>query len=265
MTIKTRNKIFLSCLIFIIIIAVVFIVSSILFIRVINQKASLELIFGTQNPRFNIIGNALLLFFALASSILFYRFFRKTSSAEIFFFYMFIFLTALESLKILTLGIEYLTLPFQWTVIASRLFYAMHIMGILCLFTSSLFACRLKYQYLESALGICFLVSLFLTPFMPLNTASFDANRLFSLALRQEFFTAFIIIELFAVFNYFYAAKLNTNANYYLTALGLALVYSGKEMLFLSGGLLITLIGFFSLSLGTIIFATRTHEIYLWF
>lgn len=265
MTIKARNTVFISCFAAIAVFFVFFLASGGMILYRITPKPSVKSFFDPADPLFNLTAVFISLIYCLTAGIIFLRSFRKTSSAEIFFFFIFLTLTAVESLKVLTFWVDYFSLPFEGISLVSRVVYSAHIMAALCLFASGLFACGLQYQRLEAVLGICFLVTLFMAPLLPLDTSARNSNLLFALGLQREFLLTFLVVGALGVCNYIYAASLNSNSSYHLMALGMAMVIAGKELLFFSPGLPQMLAGFVVLSGGTYFFGSRTHEIYLWF
>jgi len=225
--------------------------------------------FAPDRPYVYLVQILVLLAFCLIAGILLHISFRKTSSAEIFFFFLFLFLTSLEGTRLLILAVNLRELPFENAAALSRLVYFCRYLGTLCLFTSGLFASGLQYQRMEAVLGICALVAFSLAVTLPLDTGGDLHELLFRNSLERQFSIGFLIIQLFAVGNYFYAGWLNNNRNYHVMALGMALVLTGRELLFRQSsgetGPLLALTGMLLLFLGTAVFGKRTHEVYLWF
>lgn len=208
----------------------------------------------------------LLNIFLFTSGLVLYLTFRKTSSAEIFFFFIFLMATGCEGFRLGLFYIKLFDLPFQLGMNLSRIIFFGRFFGTLCLFAAGLFACGIPYQRLELMLGGCFLVALSLATTIPLDSGIQGANLIYSNGLAREFLLGMVIVEALGVGNLLYAVHLHNNPNYYFLAGGMTLVMISKGVLFyLGGGIILYAIGFLGLILGTIIFGNKTHEVYLWF
>ncbi|MDR1894477.1 MAG: hypothetical protein LBQ61_07320 [Spirochaetales bacterium] len=264
MTIKSRNRIFALCLILMILVfAEAVIAGAFIFINTAPEAGLLALV-DFSNPLCSLLINFVLLLYALISAILLFKHFRKTSSAEVFFFFLFLVFTALESHRIYLLGTPAFSRT-DWNIYLSKAAYSLHLLGTLLLLASGFFAAGIPHQRLETALGICILITIFLGPAIPLNTPLQSSNLLLGLGIKQSLLGIFLTLEILGVLNYLYAAWLNGSRHYALMALGLLLVFAGREAVFIQTNLPIMLGGFLSLCLGTWLFSSRAREIYLWF
>lgn len=269
MTIKVRNAIFISGLTAMGLVFLLFLIGSILMFIFFIPKISPENDVNSPFPYFNLVYILILLIYCLGAGILLRVSFRKTSSAEIFFFFLFLVFTSFDALRTLILLADLRNLPFEAAVTISRTIYFFRFLGTLCLFTSGLFACGIQYQRMEVILGISTLIALSLATTIPLDTAVRSQNLLLGNSLGTEFLIGFLIVKLLGIGNYFYAGTINNNRSYYFMALGIGLVFAGQEILFLQSALqlppLLALMAFVLLFSGTLIFGKRTHEVYLWF
>jgi hypothetical protein len=265
MTIKNRNILFTGCLgLMLAVFAGTNASALAIFLRGLPAEGVRALV-DFASPFSNLLFNLVMLVYALTAGFLFQRHFRKTSSAEVFFFFLFLVLTAPESLRIFCLAVQIFDHPYVWAAYLSKAVYALHLMGTLCLFASGLFAAGLAYQRLESVLGICVLITIFLGPVLPLNTPVLAPNLLLGLGLTRDLLGIFLGMEVLAVLNYLYAARFNSNRSYGFMALALALVFIGRELVFVQANPAQMIAGFLCLCLGTWLFGYRAREIYLWF
>ena len=269
MTIKVRNTVFIAGLSAVGLILLIFLIGSGVLLNLLTPGVAPSDLVSSDKPYIQLIQILFLLIYILTSGILLHASFRKTSSAEIFFFFIFLLVTSLEGLRLLILAVDLTSLPYENAVTLSRAVYFGRILGTLCLFTSGLFACGMQYQRMEAVLGLCVLISLSLATTMPLDTGTGDTVLLYGNGLGLQFTFGFMIIEFLGIGNYFYAGAINNNRSYNFMALGMALVFAGRELLFrqqffhhhlpAASGAFVLII------LGTVIFGKRTHEVYLWF
>ncbi len=263
MTIKIRNMVFLTGLIAFTVILILYTIGSVLLISYF--EITTEKLFNNRLSEINLVYVFTLLLSALLSGIVIHYSFRKTSSAEIFFFMIFLLLFSVESLRLGMIYIERAFLPFETGRTLSRIIYFSRFWGTLCLFSTGLFACGVQYQRIELILGIGFLVALSLATTIPLDSSITQNSMIHTNGLEDKFFIGLLIIKILGVWNFLYAGWINNNRNYYLIALGLALATSGRELFFYGQESLITGLGLLLIISGTILFGIKTHKIYLWF
>ncbi|MDY7028868.1 MAG: hypothetical protein SVR04_11275 [Spirochaetota bacterium] len=204
---------------------------------------------------------------ALCSGVLLglYLFFRKTPSAEVFFFHFALLGFALSSLRILALPLSlqltslFSLQPFSKLIMFGRFF------TILCLFLSGLFSTGLTFQKQGGYLLIVFVIALIISTLMPLDCTTFHPALVCRLGQDTGFSIAYYLISAFAVLNYVYASSLHSSRDYTFNALALLLVIAGMEICYHWAHLPAGIAGALLIAGGAVIFAQRTHAIYQWF
>jgi hypothetical protein len=193
-----------------------------------------------------------------------YLYFRKTPSPEVFFFVFALVSFSLESLRLTAPLVEALTAAHTSLIPLTRLVYFSRVMSILSLFASGLFATGLTYQRQEIYLGGFVLISFTLATALPIDFTSFDLPFLLEAGEETGLSIAYYTIAAIAVLNFLYAAYIHNNGNYLLNALALVLFIGAKEIFFYYPNTWYALPALLGLIAGTLLFAQRTHEIYLW-
>jgi len=256
MTLKLRNNIFILGLSLSGILTLTFLAGAVtLLIRYPRAVLHLQ----------GILPLSLLNFFILAAGILILYSFRKTSSPEIFFFFIFLLSLGTESFRLGLLTLSIMDFPFEFGLLLSRFVYFGRLLGTLALFSAGLFSCGIPYQRLELTLGSSFLIALALASNLPLESGVQGGDLLYRNSLTTEFTLGLLTVELLGLGNLLYAAKIHNDRKYYALTLGLALVISGRYLVYSGQGLIPGIAGIAVLTGGTLLFGKKTHQIYLWF
>ena len=207
--------------------------------------------------------SALLLFSTVAGIVIFLSF-RNTASAEIFFFYFFIFSLLFDIFKIVVILFPDASLPFSYGMIATRLVYFGRFAGTLALFSSGLFSSGMEYQRMGIVFLFIIILSAALVWLLPVDISSTVAGGTWELGRFIELLIAVIFLEIVSVVNFTVAGRKNENPEYIIIAAALFLTVAGREILFFIPGYVSTAIGTALIVCGSIIFGLRTHGLYLW-
>ena len=199
----------------------------------------------------------------LAAAIIQYSF-RKTLSAEITLFLVFLTFICFDALKPGMLLLKAFEKPIPWAVTLSRVVYFFRFAGIFSFLAAGLFASGLRTQRLSITLGICFLTALLFSLILPMDSSIREDNLLYRLGMHRDIQTAFIVLEIIAVLNYFTAAIRGNETAYFAAAVGAGSTIAGRELLFFHHEIVPVLAGFILFISGTILFAHKIHRIYLW-
>ncbi|MBN2049376.1 MAG: hypothetical protein JW760_02945 [Spirochaetales bacterium] len=198
------------------------------------------------------------------AALLIYLSFRKTLSAEITLFIVFLVLTSLDILKPGGLVIRFYQGPLSWSITLTRIVYLFRFSGIFCFMSAGLFAAGLPSQRLSITLGICFFLAFLFSLILPIDSSIREDNFILRVGLHSEIQTGMIILEIIAVVNYIIALGKTGEKALLLTTLGAALTISGREILFFQQGLLIAIPAFIFFCVGILLYAKKIHQIYLW-
>jgi hypothetical protein len=203
------------------------------------------------------------LFAALGLGFILYSF-RKTVSAEIYFYSFWVLSVGLEVLRLAVFDLAAGGGSAYWQIIATKILLFARYEGYLSLFASGLYAAGFRNEKLGTVAAIILAVSLGLAMAMPINTGSF-AKTLELRAGYVELNTGLVlIVALVTVANYFYAAHLSGEASYRLVALGAAIFLVGHRLLTTQWNPFAMIAGFVLLVAGSWLFVSRLHAYYLW-
>ena len=267
MTLKLRNNIFILGISVGGVMSLTFLAGTVTLLIRYPQEIPLGSLFSTQAvPHLQgILPLMLLNIFILSAGILLLLSFRKTSSPEIFFFFVFLLSLGTESFRLGLLYLNIRSIPFDFGLLLSRFVYFGRLTVTLALFSAGLFSCGIPYQRLELTLGSCFLVALALASNLPLESGVQGWDLLYRNSLSSEFTLGLLTVELLGLGNLLYAVKIHNDRNYYALAFGMGAVILGKYLVFSGEGLILGIAGIAFLAGGTILFGKKTHQIYLWF
>lgn len=204
------------------------------------------------------------LLFCASTIVILYFSFRKTASAEIFFFILFIVSMSFDSLKMVHVLLDAAPVAPYFGTIVTRAIYFGRFFGVLSLFSCGLFATGLPYERLEVVFVAGMLLSLTLASTIPIDMTRSDSWFAMPIGFAKEIQIVTWLLYGIAVVNFVFAAHHSGNRNYLLVAAGVALVIGGRETLFYRLDVLSITISFVLLVTGATIVGERTHEIYLW-
>lgn len=190
--------------------------------------------------------------------------FRKTFSAEIYFFAFWVLSVGLEVLRLVVFNLAGGEGSIYWQIVAMKALMFARYSGYLALFMSGLYAAGFHNEKLGSVAAVILALAFALAAIMPINTGSFAPT----LELRPGYELLndgfVIIIALATVANYLYAARSTGEASYRLVALGSAIFLVGYRLITTEWSPLAMLGGFALLAGGSWLFVSRLHAYYLW-
>ncbi len=195
------------------------------------------------------------LFSTIACIIIFFSF-RNTASAEIFFFFVFIFSLIFDIVKLADFDLYGMT--------ATRIIYYGRFLGTLALFFAGLFTTGLEYQKMGITAVILFLLPIALVLVLPVDITSIVAGGTCEIGRFHEIVTALSVLNLMAVLNFFIAWQKNESGDYLLIAAGIFLAEAGREIIYYTQGIILPSAGFLLLAGGIVIMGLKTHRLYLW-
>lgn len=201
--------------------------------------------------------------FSLIGWFIIRSYFKKTASAEMFFFMFFVISLSFETVRILQiLLIIYEEAMFLGNLLTRIVFFG-RFFGLLCLFFSGLFSSWLEFQRIGLVLSVSLLLPFALSSAVPVGT-EIQADLMYILGSRNEVMLVVIALEVFCVLNYIFAAVFLKQKESLMVALGMAFVVGGRELMFFAPQLVFIIIGSICLILGSIVFGRKIHALYLW-
>jgi len=200
--------------------------------------------------------------FSFLAGVLISRQIRRNPSAELSFFYLFLFLFSLQIFRVPFL-MQNPPLFFTMTGLTTRIIYFSRIFSLACLFSASLFSSGLQIQKFGMVLLISTLTAFTLSSIIPVNTSSLTGALIDRIAREKHLALFCTTLEILTVLNYISAGQRQGRTEYFRLAFLSLLVICGYEMLFF---LHIPFIipGFLCLVPGTILFARTSRKLFLW-
>jgi hypothetical protein len=187
---------------------------------------------------------------------------KRNPSAELSFFYLFLFTFSLQVFRVPFL-VENFPSLLTTTGFITRIVYFSRILSLASLFAASLFSSGLQIQKFGMVLLISFLTAFTLASLIPVNT-SIVTGALINRIAREEHLALFCItLEILTILNYVSAAIHQGRNEYYRLALLNMLVIVGYELLFFLHVPFI-IPGFACLIPGTILSARTSRKLFLW-
>lgn len=260
MTIVLRNYIiFIGLLLSLAIL--IFLIISIIFL--LNENYQFTSLNSTINI-FETMGSTyIIVLFSVIFGFILRFFFKKTISIEIFFFTLFIISLAFESLKVIHIFLQMYDMPLFYGILVTRIVFSIRFFGIFCLLSSGLFSTGIQSQKFEFILGISFILAISLASSIPIND-NFLPTLNYEPGNEKIFVASFVLIKIFSVLNFCWAAFKKHSGNYLAIAISIILIIIGRDMIFFLHNPIHSAIGTLIIIPGSIIFANRMHSIYLW-
>ncbi len=204
------------------------------------------------------------LLFSILAGVLLQVFFRKTTSSEMFYFIFFIISLSMEAARVAQIYVQVANLPPYYAVVLTRAIYFGRFFGVFCLFSAGLYATGIDYQRFEIVLGIALLIAFTLSFSIPVSSETTFPDLVNRLGGSAQVILALFALQLFSVLNFVLASVLKRSRDYLIMAFGLLFAVVGLDLLYFTDAVVPAAAGAFLLSAGTVLFANRTHEVYLW-
>lgn len=203
------------------------------------------------------------LYSALVLGFILYSF-RKTVSAEIYFFAFWVLSVGLETLRLVVFDLAAGGGSVYWQIAATKALLFARYTGYLSLFASGLYAAGFRSEKLGTVAAVVLAISFGLSAAMPINTGSFAAT----LELRAGYIELnsilVLIVAIVTVADYLYAAHSTGEGSYRLVALGAAVFLVGHRLLTSQWNPFYMVAGFALLVAGSWLYVSRLHAYYLW-
>jgi hypothetical protein len=203
------------------------------------------------------------LFAALCLGFILYSF-RKTVSAEIYFYSFWVLSVGFEVLRLVVFDFASGGGSVYWQIIATKVLLFARYEGYLSLFVSGLYAAGFRNEKLGTVAAVILAVSLGLAMAMPVNTGSFAPTLELKAGYADLNTGLVLVVALVTVANYLYAAYTSGEASYRLVAVGAAVFLVGHRLLTTQWNPFAMIVGFAFLVVGSWLFVSRLHSYYLW-
>lgn len=192
------------------------------------------------------------------------RSFKKTVSAEVFFFAFWLASRAFEPLRVLHLLLALGGAADQGMGFVDKLYLGIGIFGYGSLFVSGLYASGMRTERQVSILAACLAAGGFLAAALPVNSGLWDRNLMFKLGYGRlvNGFTAAIIGM--TILNYLIGMRVKGDKAFLYAAGGLAAAAAGAFMLGRDISPAVSLAAVSAFLAGSGAFVYTMHSFYLW-
>ena len=203
------------------------------------------------------------LYSALVLGYILYSF-RKTVSAEVYFFAFWVLASGLETIRLLVFDLAAGGGSVYWQIAATRALLFARYGGYLSLFASGLYAAGFRNEKLGISAAVVMAISFGLAAAMPIDTGAFAVT----LELRAGYAginsILVLTVAIVTVADFLYAAYSTGERSYRAVALGAALLLIGHRLLTTQWNPFLMVAGFVLLVAGSWLFVSRLHAYYLW-
>jgi hypothetical protein len=203
------------------------------------------------------------LFSALGLGYILYSF-RKTVSAEIFFFAFWVLSAGFEVIRLGVFDLAAGGGSAYWQIVIAKCLLFTRYSGYLSLFASGLYAAGFRNEKLGTVAAVVLALSFGLAAAMPINTGAYRPTLEIEPGYASLNAGLLVLSSLVTVVNYLYAARSTGEASYRLVALGAAVFLVGYRLLTTQWNPFALIGGFVLLVAGSWLFVSRLHAYYLW-
>jgi hypothetical protein len=193
------------------------------------------------------------------------RVFRRVSSAEVYFFALFLIALAFEQLRVGQLYLLQLELPAVYGTLLTRLIVAARIGGGFSFFVASLYAVGIEYPRIGSLTIAIGLLAFLFVYFVPVDTVTVNASMLHPIAGQSSLELVLLIVGLLGIANYMIAGVRGHLERGLLVALAATALVVAREIAWFipSPAWIVASVVLFAYGATTFILVTRAH--YLWY
>ena len=202
--------------------------------------------------------------YSLISIILIHYFFEKTQSPEILFIGFFVISLTFEFARIVIPLRDVFPFPPVFTIVASRVLIFGRYFGLFSLFAASVYAAGLDAQKQQTFLIMLILAALVIALNVPIDALVWDSTFTVKSSYRSMFSVIEAGILAITLVSFLISAYTRGSKSYLFIAVGILLVFAGRNILIYSDTWLTPIPGLLSLALGTWFVCSRLHSEYLW-
>ncbi|MEX2444921.1 MAG: hypothetical protein WD492_15075 [Alkalispirochaeta sp.] len=195
-------------------------------------------------------------------SAAYFRLFRRTPALSVFFVTWFFMLMILDVLK---LGMVFLP-ESPWPQLASEFSRAVtfgHVTGVMALFGAGLYAGGLRMQRHGTAMLVGGIIAVALSWSIPIDTSYVPDHLVYRAGIRSSLQATLFLLLVVAVINYVQASINSGNPRQLISAVAIATLAVGRELLFYRVEPIWMGIGAFLVVVGGIVFAGQNYRDFL--
>ncbi len=190
--------------------------------------------------------------------------FRNTPNPEVTFYVLGMQALAFHALRPTILAL--VNKGTVWTITATltRFIHFGNMLFVLSLFVSGLFAAGLALQRRTILLTTSFFIAFILSALIPIDISQFSQRMLFRSGLDTGILIGSVIISLLAVVNFIMASIQQEEKKHLTLGAGVLLSLTGGFFIFYLPFTYASPVGILLIIIGSYLFGSRTHQIYLW-
>ncbi len=192
------------------------------------------------------------------------RRFRKRTAPEVFFFLMFFATVSLDLVKPVVMLAVGLPVAFIYANALTRLLYFGYVLGIFCLFASSLANSVIDSKRTGTVFSLSAAVAVAFVYLVPVDATQLYPSLLHRIGLEDTAHATVGAISALAVVNYLHTGISSTDREYVILGVAVALAVAGRHLVFHVPHPLALIPGAVCYVAGVLIFGRRSHQRYLW-
>tara|TARA_B100000614_G_scaffold125012_1_gene111804 strand:- start:147 stop:932 length:786 start_codon:yes stop_codon:yes gene_type:complete len=190
------------------------------------------------------------------------RLFRRTPSLAVFFVIWFYLAMVVDVLKLVQVVLPSTPWP-QFGPAISRIGVFGHVTGVMALFAAGLYAGGVRMQRHGTAIFVACVIAFGLSWSIPIDTSFLPSHLVYRAGVRASLQATLILLLVVSVVNFVQASINNGNPRQLLSALAIALLATGRELLFYRIEPVWLATGAVSILVGGILFAGQNYRDFL--
>ena len=193
------------------------------------------------------------------------RLFRRVSSAEVYFFTLFLVMLSLELLRIGQLPLIATEQPPLYGSLLTRAILFGRLLGYLVLFSAGIYAAGAEYPRIGTVTLLLATLTFLVVYFMPVDLLRINATLVHRVGGRQSLDAVFVFLSVGTIANYAIAWGSGRSDRGLLVFGAVAVLVVGRELVFNIPAIVPSIIGVVFVAVGGLGFMMTTRSRYLWY
>ena len=216
----------------------------------------------TVNQLFAVVGAGFSTLLGFFFAAVYLRMFRRTPSLSVFFVIWFFLAMMFDVSKLGQVFVPASPWP-QFAPLVARISIFGHIVGVMALFGAGLYAGGVRMQRHGTAMFVGAVIAFGLSWSIPIDTSALPSHLVYHAGMRASLQATLVLLLTIAVLNYVQAAVHHGHPRQLISALAVALMATGRELLFYQIQPVWILVGMVALIAGAIVFAGQNYRDFL--
>lgn len=193
------------------------------------------------------------------------RVFRRVTSAEIYFFAVFLFTLAMDQIRVSQLLLIITNQPLQYGVVVTRVVMFGRLVGSFTLFTASLYAVGVEFPRIGTLTLLTTALAFVIVWFVPVDTLHLTASLIHVTGGHGSIDIVITALALLTIVDYVVAGVRGHREKGLAVSLSAAALVVGRELVFRSFSLVALAIGGALLLYGCVTYIAVNRRYYLWY